>query len=319
MKILKLSYIGLFLLLLTQACQKEQLSPNYEELQVGSSADFNRLYFSHPDTAYLTEGKLFVPGGQLWQSTDGGETWESIIETNYGTSFVTQSERFTYVFCYGNSVFFGPGQNGWGFRILPGWGNWHAADYGSPEQGMVVGGRNFNDGVLHYLNDSVGVVRTDSFPHELRDVVFTSPGTVHVAGYGLIMRSEDGGQNWQPADVGGDFFWRLAFPSAEVGYVIGQGGSIHKTTDGGQTWKRLRAGGGALNSGKTLNDLYFVNEEQGYIVGREGLIWETRDGGESWRSFNLPFENDWNGVFVQNQQLFVAGEAGKLLRIDIPD
>lgn len=306
-------------LIVGQGCQKDSIEPSFEEIEVATESDFNRIYFTHPDTAYLTEGKLFVPGGILWQSTDGGATWTDIIGTNYGTSFVTKENGLTYVFCYGNSVFFGEGQGGWGFQVLPGWGNWHAADYGAPELGIVVGGRNFNDGVMHYISDSVGVMRTDSFPHELRDIQFTSAQTAHVVGYGLIMRTQDAGQNWEPADVGGDFFWRVDFPNPQVGYVIGQGGSIHKTTNAGDSWKQLRAGGGALNSGKTLTDLYFINEEQGYVVGRSGLIWETRDGGENWRSFNLPFDNDWNGVFVRANELFVAGDGGRLLRIPIPE
>jgi photosystem II stability/assembly factor-like uncharacterized protein len=55
--------------------------------------------------------------------------------------------------------------------------------------------------------------------------------------HGIVLRSKDGGNNWQPIQVGEDepFFDRVLFADAEHGWLFGRD-KIYRTEDGGETW-----------------------------------------------------------------------------------
>ena len=72
----------------------------------------------------------------------------------------------------------------------------------------------------------------------LNDVQCTSENTVFVIGdEGLIMKTTDGGQNWNSQSLGATQLLRkLQFTSDAVGYILGLSGlgtDIFKTIDGG--------------------------------------------------------------------------------------
>jgi photosystem II stability/assembly factor-like uncharacterized protein len=80
---------------------------------------------------------------------------------------------------------------------------------------------------------------------------------------------------------------KLAFPSAQTGYLIGETGAaspvplVAKTSDGGQTWVELAL---PLTQG-ALFDAYFFNEQTGFVCGTSqdfGVILKTNDGGATW-------------------------------------
>jgi photosystem II stability/assembly factor-like uncharacterized protein len=72
-------------------------------------------------------------------------------------------------------------------------------------------------------------------------------------------------------------FLSVWFTSDDVGYVVGDSGTIMKTADGGQHWA-------ALNSG-TRNVLYsicFPTPDIGYACGASGTILKTVNAGQTW-------------------------------------
>jgi photosystem II stability/assembly factor-like uncharacterized protein len=68
---------------------------------------------------------------------------------------------------------------------------------------------------------------------------------------GTIIKSIDGGNNWQVVNSGSTELLRAVhFPSASTGYVVGFNGTILKSTNGGTSWFAQTNG--------TSNDLYSV-------------------------------------------------------------
>ncbi len=53
----------------------------------------------------------------------------------------------------------------------------------------------------------------------------------------VVMRTDDGGANWQPASSSGQYY-NVDFTDALEGWVVGGDGAILYTRDGGVTWSR---------------------------------------------------------------------------------
>ncbi|RDE24995.1 glycosyl hydrolase [Motiliproteus coralliicola] len=68
----------------------------------------------------------------------------------------------------------------------------------------------------------------------------------------------------------------------------------------------------------TLLNVAFVDARHGYLLGAYGLLLETRDGGESWTPINEALGNidgfHLNALTVTDSALYIAGEAGSLFR-----
>jgi len=101
---------------------------------------------------------------------------------------------------------------------------------------------------------------------------------------------------WQiMPETSGIYVSKCAFPTPEVGYVIGNYSfsgwhAILKTNDGGQTWTEIFTQG-PLN--EMLFDLHFVSEEIGYLSMRMNVgptmvsrVWRTTNGGLMWNDIS---------------------------------
>ena len=110
-----------------------------------------------------------------------------------------------------------------------------------------------------------------------------------------ILKTTDGGKTWRAvfdSDRAGDNNWKLAFPSASVGYgtIISYQapnsearGYVVKTTDGGEHWQRLKV----TDDGQWVPyGINFLDETHGWVGGSTGGF-ETRDGGQTWERVEM--------------------------------
>ena len=64
-----------------------------------------------------------------------------------------------------------------------------------------------------------------------------------------------------------------------IGYVVGDSGTILKTIDKGDSWISQISG-----TPEVLESVCFINEDTGYVAGGGGIILKTIDGGINWIS-----------------------------------
>lgn len=115
--------------------------------------------------------------------------------------------------------------------------------------------------------------------------------------FGSIARTTNGGLTWQvqvTTGVTNSYFWKMSWPSPNIGYVSLQQNAAHdtvvyyKTTNGGATWVSngipiASIGGPSFG----LQGIGFVNETEGWMGGSASVVApynfiHTTNGGATW-------------------------------------
>ncbi len=136
------------------------------------------------------------------------------------------------------------------------------------------------------------------------DIHFVDARTGFIAGasasdegvaHARILKTTDGGDTWRAvfdSPRAGDNDWKLAFPSAQVGYatIMSYGappgearGYVVKTEDGGEHWRKLVV---TADHGWVPYGIAFLDERRGWVGGATGG-YETADGGETWHPAHM--------------------------------
>lgn len=104
-----------------------------------------------------------------------------------------------------------------------------------------------------------------------------------------ILRTEDGGMNWEECDPMTnpqgieELLSSSYFLNAKYGIVGAGGGAIYFTHDGGKTWAAKR-----IASVETqISNVFLVDERTGWAGGFPGDLYRTDDGCRTWRQQSL--------------------------------
>lgn len=116
--------------------------------------------------------------------------------------------------------------------------------------------------------------------------------------HGAIARTTDGGDTWQVVAASGvncAYFWKMSWPSPNIGYVSLQQNSmtpagnhiVYKTIDAGATWSSNGVPFSAIGVSTFYSQgIGFVNDNEGWVGGDSGAgtanYLHTTDGGQSW-------------------------------------
>jgi photosystem II stability/assembly factor-like uncharacterized protein len=131
---------------------------------------------------------------------------------------------------------------------------------------------------------------------DLRRIRVLGGDTVIIGGGCTLRRSDDGGQSFNRLEFTASELRcttglaSFAFPSAGVGYLLLDDGTILRTTDGGQRFSQRTAvpGTGATGAGPpaTPTDIFFTSADTGVAVTKGGAaagrIYRTTDAAGSW-------------------------------------
>ena len=150
----------------------------------------------------------------------------------------------------------------------------------------------------------------------LLDAAKAGKRLVAVGERGHIVISDDNGNAWQQvASPTQATLTSVYFQDAKNGWTVGHDSVILKSTDGGTSWRLVFS---APDLKKPLLKVWFSDARHGFALGAYGLFLQTNDGGASWQQ-RIIIEGDkhLNALTAQaGGKLFIAGEAGLLLRSD---
>jgi photosystem II stability/assembly factor-like uncharacterized protein len=134
-----------------------------------------------------------------------------------------------------------------------------------------------------------------------------------------IIKSTDGGASWSVSkDNLGYWFTAVHFPTTNVGYAVGDHGTIFKTTDAGSTWTQKTVPG---NAGlRNYSAVYFMSSTTGIVVGGNLIndsiqtILKTTDGGDTWSIIRDSLAPMLNDVFFLSANVgYAVGNNGTVI------
>ncbi len=259
----------------------------WQTLQTPVTYDLNDLYMFDDNTLCIVGDQ----GTSLF-SGNGGSSWtigpsltqDDLLSVSFsGTIGIcgASSQTILWGTYTGNGIFWIVIQSGFfggGF-----WGTYML----SPQIGFVTGensifqpllGRTTDSGVnwdftAFYLNNNEG---------RATGVDFTDLNIGYVSarvwdGTGAIAKTTDGGNNWN-STIFSDPLWSIDFPisgTSQIGYSVGDAGTILKTYDAGINWQQQNSG-----TSLKLNKVFLKDFDFGFAVGENGIILRTTTGGD---------------------------------------
>jgi len=114
-------------------------------------------------------------------------------------------------------------------------------------------------------------------------VAFGITGTAFVVGAkGTLIESHNDGKSWKRKQLGDpvqlyDLYSVRFAPGGEVGWIVGEGGTIFRTKDGGGTWAKIPS-----PVKDSLFKVAVMNSDAACAVGANGTLLCTENGGSTW-------------------------------------
>lgn len=161
-----------------------------------------------------------------------------------------------------------------------------------------------SDAQLGWFFQNSGINQT------LTCIRFLNGNTAWAVGwYSNILRTTNGGANWQQVPSGySTSFQNTFFVNVNTGWVVGQYGAIIKTTNAGANWYSQSSGVSNL-----LMYTHFYNSQTGWITGAGGVVLKTTNGGVNWVSKSAGTSTNLNCIyFINSTTGFVDGDNGTI-------
>lgn len=312
---LSLIIIGLLL----WSCGSGPISSKWQPIGPPIDWEINVVEFLPQDSSIWIAGGIKFGYGFIGHSTDFGRSWriDSISDQSIYDLHVFSPDRVIAVGNSGRILQSTDGLQSWQLVQIPSFIQLNAVHFSDPATGFIAAGSRYNYGEFYRSVDS-GKSWEFLFdmPHMLRDVVFPDLNTGFLAGYGVVLKSMDGGANWDLTTAQGDNFTGIDFISNQEGLVCGQQGSIRKTEDGGQTWRTVSKGNRPVVGRKNLYDIEYHSSGKAYVCGDIGDLFVSFDGGEDWVVITQFTSSRFMDLAILNpQRLLVADIEGNLFLV----
>jgi photosystem II stability/assembly factor-like uncharacterized protein len=252
----------------------------WAQQSVGTDDAINDIYFRNKEDGYL------LAGNSIFQTEDGGQTWQEIrryFATDFGGA---QPELY--------SVRFSGKKRGW--------------VVGSISRADVV-----IDSLVIYTDDGGKSWQRQRVPtkQELIHVDFADEKRGWIVGVGgTILHTEDGGETWtEQLSKTKATLYHVDFRNERVGWAVGERATILRTSDGGLNWQQVETTVRA-----TFLSVEFPEEKAGWLVGRGGIILRSDDGGRTWIQQTSMTKQNLYALYMDKKMGWAVGGNGIILQ-----
>ncbi len=295
------------------ACKQDSVEIGFEKVQLDPYFDGNAILMQSDQIFYLLGGDNWNLGVSAF-TLDGGATWKLDSIANHELNDVAFIQNEGLITTGKSGYWFEKplAKDEWIFTRMTYWDELMGIASDSKNEILVAGGGGLTTGVIWRLDMNRNILSRTEWPHEFRAIEYSGGGIYHAAGYGILLRTTDGGKSWEDTGMRGDFYQDIHFPSESTGYVVGSGSSILKTTDRGKNWSKIRGDDIAWSALASYNAVFFIDPLKGYVAGDNGRIEKTTDGGETWEYISNFPEVNLLAISVFKEKVVVAGADGNV-------
>lgn len=269
-------------------------------------------FFIPTDLALPDEKTIYIMGsdGLLYKSENAGATWQqqmtNTAENLNGAFFLDAQTGFVV----GDNQTILKTTNGgatWTSMASPAPVNIYSAWFKDHNTGFMVAADWKNEGRTVLLTTTDGgqnwqrrPIGTMKYP---RKIIFVNEHTAFILGlYGEILKTMDGGTQWEQTTISSSFYTDMFFTSEKTGYMVGEYGDISMTENGGTDWTSVNSG-----TNKDLFSIFFTDVNTGYAVGKNGTILKTTNSGSSLKALRSYHYNVCVNTEVLVQPNFIGG------------
>lgn len=295
------------------ACQKESINLEITELASQTKDNIYDITFVGDDIAYYCGGQLWKTG-VIGKSSDGGNTWATVLETD--------NVLFTIVFKNENEGV-ALGFSGRAWKTTDGGANWTLtesypnypvfsdAQFITSEKLIVAAGFNYySGGFASYFFEGQGF--GDSLINQDMQTIHLFNDTEGImAGYGGVYKTYNAARDWEPLDVRGDYFKDMDFNSNNEGLLVGYQGHIFQSDDKGDTWEKNAKKSNFFTTKGNLESVALANR-QAFICGQNASFYYSNNfmNGE-WAEVKTTSNRDFLCVKLKDANTgFVCGSDG---------
>ena len=298
--------ISVLMVAVLYSCGKEAKSIQFTQINTNTSQEIGSID-TYNDQLIAVGGEVFQLGVVLTGKDLNWVTQDSFtnkrlfgLDCNDTHCTAVGHDGFYYTFTE---------DDGWTFIRLSEWDFQRSVSITNSHT-VTVSGKSFSQGHIYHITplhlvDTVVIVEP-----QMQDVTSVNDNTFVAVGYGTIMRSTDGGYNWQHLDLEGDFYHSIDFVDDRHGIIVGQAGSILLTDDGGENWNTIKKPSSLSSNRAQFLSAKYINSTTIYIVGDEGLLWRSSDSGQSWESFKVNTDHNLNDIAELDGKLYIVGDDG---------
>ena len=261
-------------------------------------------------------------GGQLMETTDGGNSWKPTAAGLSELSFLGVAIKQDHAIAVGQmgQVIYRAQGQGW-TKATSGTDNrLLAVSVNASGLAVAVGGfgtvlKSADGGQTweKIAPDWITIMPQGEEPHLYVSRV-DDKGEITIAGeFGLILHSTDGGASWKTLHKGESSLFAMNIRADGVGYAVGQAGAILKTTDGGAKWTDLPVTTPSILLGVTSNA-----SGQVYATGMHDMLVSTDDGATWSHATNPEITGAWyQGITSTDAQVLAVGHSGQIVRVKL--
>lgn len=280
------------------------------------------------DTLILACGGNRDEEGWIFNSSDYGEKWISQLVDDEKSLYCLGIVDSSKVYCGGDFLHLWESNDlglSWSFHWLGEEVPFHeqdrpafrSIDFVNGEIGYLAGGENLGEGVVYATTDSGLNWDFQFYPHEFRDIDFSSTGEGYVAGHGIILKSISGLSGVYPLEMQGDFFTVIESVSEHGIVSAGYNGGIYLSENKGETFQEIVDSNAAFGRRLNWNDA-IVKEGVIYVVGNNGMLAVSSDFGKSYTFFELESSPNLYCVDVLNEALIAGSDDGTIVKFSLP-
>lgn len=250
------------------------------------------------------------PRGLILLSNDGGQTWQQ-VSSPVSTDLATV--RFT-----GPNIVWAVGHDAVVLRSTDGGASWRRMLDGRAVLGLMrehaKGSEKLEAEIDRTMHQSASA---DVWPAPVLDIHFMADGLTGyaVGGFGLILQTTDGGEQWRSLQGSADnnqrfHLYALTGKGNEV-FVAGEQGLVMRLDVSSQRFKRVDM---------PYNGSFFGIDRLGsklLVYGLRGNAYVSADDGTTWKKIDTPLDGNFVSAMAHGRSALLVSQSGEILTVDL--